>query len=351
DITTAVASALKTKLLNAPDATAQSDRPPSGNLAAYNAYLQGQFHFERDTPDAYTKAIASYKEAIARDPRYALAYASLAITKTFLSNYSPATAKQNLADARAAVDTALALNPDLAAAHSARGLLLLFAGIDVAGTEAEFKRAVQLAPNDPNANASLAQARASLGHPAAAIEPIRRAIAADPLSAGWYSLLEDDLIAVGRLDEAEAAIRHELTLHASDGALARLSVIDVLRGNAATGFEKAEQVRAGKSRDFALADARQIGPDRAAADAAVKNLIDRYGKTNAYLIARTYALRKDPDKVFEWLDRAWDERDADISILYYDPFLLRYKDDPRFAAFCKKVGLPTPAEVAASTNT
>ncbi|MGH8162766.1 MAG: tetratricopeptide repeat protein, partial [Rhodanobacteraceae bacterium] len=278
------------------------------------------------------------------------AYASLAITKTLFSDYPPATAKQNLADARAAVDTALALNPNLAAAHSARGLLLLFADIDVPGTEAEFKRAVQLAPNDPNANASLAQARAALGQPEAAIEPIRRAIAADPLSAGWYSLLEDDLIAVGRLDEAEAAIRHELTLHASNGALALLSVIDVLRGNAAAALEKAERIPAGQSRDFALADARQISADRAAANAAVKNLIDRYGKTNAYLIARTYALRKDPDKVFEWLDRAWDERDADISILYYDPFLLRHKNDPRFAAFCKKVGLPTPSEVASASK-
>jgi TolB-like protein/Tfp pilus assembly protein PilF len=350
DITTAVASALKAKLLNAPDVTVQSDRPPSGNLAAYNAYLQGQFYFARDTAEDYRKAIASYKDAIALDPQYALAYARLALTETFFSEYSRSTAKQNLADAREAVDRALALDPDLSGAHSARGLLLLFTDIDVAGTEAEFKRAVQLAPNDANAIASLAQARAALGHPEAAIEPIRRAIAADPLSANWYSLLEDDLIAVGRLDEAEAAVRRELTLHASNGALARLSTIDVLRGKAAAALEKAEQVAEGKSRDFALANARQIGSNRAAADAALKTAIDRQAKTNPYLISRLYALRNDPKKVFEWLDRAWAERDSDISILYYDPFLLRYKSDPRFAAFCKMVGLPTPAEVAASSK-
>ena len=50
---------------------------------------------------------------------------------------------------------------------------------------------------------------------------------------------------------------------------------------------------------------------------------------------------------FEWLDRAWSNRDAGISGLLY---ALRYKDDPRFAAFCRKVGLPTPAEVAAHKN-
>jgi TolB-like protein len=91
DITTAVASALKTKLLNAPDATAQSDRPPSGNLEAYNAYLQGQFHFARDTETDYRKAIESYKAAIALDPKYALAYAALSLCETILSDTSPVT--------------------------------------------------------------------------------------------------------------------------------------------------------------------------------------------------------------------------------------------------------------------
>jgi tetratricopeptide (TPR) repeat protein len=242
----------------------------------------------------------------------------------------------------------LALNPNLAGAHNARGVLLLFADIDVAGTEAEFKRDVQLAPNDPNAIAALAQARAALGHPEGAVEPIRQAIAADPLFANWYSVLEDDLLALGRLDEAEAAVRRELTLHASNGALHRLSTIDILRGNAAAALAKAEQVPAGTSRDFALANARQIGSDRAAADASLKTVIDRYAKTDPYLIAGTCALRKDPDKVFEWLDRAWAQHDNNVSILYYDPFLLPYKNDPRFAMFCRKIGLPTPTEVAAT---
>ena len=348
DITTAVANELKAKLLNTNDTTAQSDRPPSGDLAAYNAFLEGKFHFARDSEVDYRKAIESYKAAIALDPKYARAYAELSLSETFLSNYSPATAKQNLEEARAAADTALALNPNLAAGHNARGLLLLFTDGDVLQTEAEFKRAVQLAPNDPDAIASLAQVRASLGHPEAAIAPIRRAISADPLSAGWYSLLINDLMAVGRLDEAEAATHAELALHASNHALAQLSWIYTLRGKAAAAVAKAEQVPAGKSRDFALANARQIGPDRAAADAALKTVIDRYGKTDGYFIARVYAMRKDPGKMFEWLDRSWEEHDTNFSILYYDPFLLPYKDDPRFAAFCRKIGLPTPAEAAAA---
>ena len=64
-------------------------------------------------------------------------------------------------------------------------------------------------------------------------------------------------------------------------------------------------------------------------------------------IAGVYALRNDAGATFEWLDRAWSNRDPGLQNLLYHPFILRYKNDPRFAAFCRKVGLPTPGEVAA----
>ncbi|MEO6969491.1 MAG: tetratricopeptide repeat protein [Chthoniobacterales bacterium] len=352
DITTAVADALKAKLLNASDAATQSDRPPSGDLAAYNAFLQGQFYNQRNTEGDYRKAIEFFQTAIRLDPGYARAYAALAGAEIFLTDYSSGTqAQEGFAAARIAVDKALTLDPNLAAAHGARGLLLIFADIDLAGAEAELKQAVKLAPNDLNLRASLAEVHASLGHPEAAIEPIRQTLAADPRSDGWYALLANDLMALGRLDEAERVTQEQMSLQTSAGAQARLSSIEVLRGDAAAALEKAEQVPPGKSHDFALANARQIGNDAAAADAALKTLIDKYGQTDPYLIARCYALRKDPDGMFDLLDRAWVERDSNITILYYDPFLLRYKDDPRFAALCKKMGLPTPAELAAAPKT
>lgn len=352
DITAAVANALKAKLLNASDAATQSDRPPSGDLAAYNAFLQGQFYSQRNNEADYRKAIEFFQTAVRLDPKYARAYAALAGAEIFLTDYvSGAQTQQAFAAARIAVDKALDLDPNLAAAHGARGLLLIFADIDLAGAEAEFKQAVKLAPNDLDARASLAEVRASLGHPEAAIEPIRKTLTADPRSDGWYSLLVNDLMALGRLDEAERVTQEQMSLQTSAYAQARLSSIEVLRGNAAAALAKAEQVPPGKSRDFALANARQIGNDAAAADAALKALIDKYGKTDPYLIARCYALRKDPDRMFASLDRAWAERDNNITILYYDPFLLRYKDDPRFAALCKKMGLPTPAEIAAAPKT
>ena len=57
--------------------------------------------------------------------------------------------------------------------------------------------------------------------------------------------------------------------------------------------------------------------------------------------------RKEADKVFEWLDRAWSARDPGISGLLFDPLILPYKEDPRFAAYCRKVGLPRRGEKVA----
>ena len=350
DITTAVAAALRTKLLSVRGAATQSDRPPSGNLEAYNGFLQGQFHFQRNTQADYHDAIDSYQNAVSLDPDYARAFAAMGYAQIFYADYSTgAQAQQIFATARVSINTALTLNPDLAAAHGAHGLLLLFADLDFTGAKTEFERAVQLAPNDLNLVASLAQMRAAFGHPEDAIEPIRHAIADDPRNAGWYSLLTSDLIAIGRLDEAEKAAHEQIAIAGNEsGPQGRFCTIEVLRANATAALEKAQQMVPGKLRDFALAKARQIGNDPAAASAALNTLIDHYADTDAYLIAGVYALRRDPDGMFKWLARAWANRDNNISILHYDPFLPRYKDDPRFAAFCQKVGLPTPAEVAAS---
>ena len=125
--------------------------------------------------------------------------------------------------------------------------------------------------------------------------------------------------------------------------------IEVQRGNAQAALAAAQQESPGVWQDIALALARQIGGDRTAADAALRTLIEKDANGFAYTIAEVYALRNDAKGTFEWLDRASSTRDPGITNLLYDPFILRYKDDPRFAAFCRKVGLPTPAEVGKRT--
>jgi len=84
--------------------------------------------------------------------------------------------------------------------------------------------------------------------------------------------------------------------------------------------------------------------DRAAADAALRTLIEEHAGSNAYEIAEVYALRNEGNETFEWLDRAFSNREPDISSLLFDPFMVRYQHNPRFAAFCRKVGLPVPSQ-------
>lgn len=348
EITQSVAAALKTKLLSKSRAAAQSDRPPGGNLAAYDAYLQGNFYAARSNDGDGRKTIDAYTLATRLDPQYALAWARLSIALTGLasSSLSGATAQQAYAQARNAIDRALLLAPDLATAHVARGALLQRADFNWTGAEAAYRRAVSLAPNDGQALRRLGELQATLGQIEPAVVLARRAVASEPLRADWRYGLSLYLSALGRVDEAEQALRRAIELQpAADAYHLQLAVIAIQRGDAKAALAAARQEQAGDGwQDIALAQAQQLSGDPAAADAALKTLIDKQSELAAYQIAQVYALRREPDKVFEWLDRAWELRDPGIAYLLFDPFILRYRDDPRFAAYTRKVGLPTTTD-------
>jgi tetratricopeptide (TPR) repeat protein len=186
---------------------------------------------------------------------------------------------------------------------------------------------------------------AAFGDVERAIELTRQALATEPLKDHSYSWLANYLSGLNRLDEAERAIRRAIELQPAAAAYhQRLAIIEIQRGHAQAALAAAQGEPPGVWQEIALALARQIGGDRSAADAALSTLIEKDGENSAYQIAEVYALRNDAKKTFEWLDRAWTNRDGGIPELLFDPFILRYKDDPRFAAFCRKVGLPVPGE-------
>ena len=142
EITHAVASALKAKLLPGASAATQDDRPPSGSLAAYNALLQGRFYLDRATESDMRKGIDSFTEVTRLDPQYALAWAELGRTESGLASefLGGAAARETNARARAAVLKALALDPQLAFAHAAHGHILMVADFDWRGAEVENRR-------------------------------------------------------------------------------------------------------------------------------------------------------------------------------------------------------------------
>ncbi|MGH8129151.1 MAG: hypothetical protein ACRETC_12485, partial [Gammaproteobacteria bacterium] len=346
DITKAVADVLKAKLLTVTSSTAvvQSDRPPSGNLAAYNAYLQGQFYYQRGSEADLYQAIAQFTAATRLDPHYAAAYAGVSNTWTLLAGYvlSGTDKPGAYAKARNAAQTALRLNPELALAHDAYATVLENADLDWSGAQAELRRALELAPGSLLTQFELSSTLADHGFPESAVKLVRQPLSGNPLQAFWTTWLASYQAALGRLDEAEVTARGAVAL-APQAAFSyrKLTAIEVLRGDASAALAAARSTPPGRNQDIAMAWALQIGPDRAAADAALKNLIAKHSGDSSYQIADVFALRKDPDNMFKWLDQAWINRDDGIQYLLYDPMILRYKNDPRFAAFCKKVGLPT----------
>ncbi|MBV8782630.1 MAG: TIR domain-containing protein [Gammaproteobacteria bacterium] len=350
ELTRAVAGALKTKLLISSGSREQSDRPPSGNLEAYAALLQGRFYLTDFYSEANCrKAIDQFSASTRLDPDYALAWAELGRAWMILSygHLSGTRAQAAYAQARTAVDRALALSPNLAPAHVERASMFSGVEFDQQRALAEFRRAVQLAPDDAYARRALGLQLAYMGEVEQGVELMREALASDPLNVLYLNTLGYWLPVLGHLDDGERMSRKVMELNpGSVDALYNLSYIEVLRGDARAALAAAESVPQGLNRTAALALARQIGPDRAAADATLKTLIDGSGDDSAYQIAVVYALRNDREKAFEWLDRAWKKRDHGLVGLYADPFLKRFRSDPRFADLCRKVGLPVPEQSA-----
>jgi serine/threonine-protein kinase len=347
EIAGAVAKQLKVALLGHNGQAAQlatAATPSNQNVEAYNALLQGNFYDNRVTAEDNRKAIGYYEEAIRLDPRYALAYARLSRAAVNLAtNYGGIATKEReeaIAKARAAAKSALALDPNLAEAHSAQGGVLEVFGFNFAGAETEYRRALELAPQNPAAISNLSILLSDFGRFDEGVALGRQTIALDPLRTVSHTNLALYLIALGRYDEAEAALRKVIALQPQSAQnYYRLAEIQILRGNSGAAVELGKQETDPFFRTYALALAQFANGNRVEADAALKKLIDEDADDAGAQIAQVYALRKEPEKMFEWLEHAWATHDPGVIELLTNPFLRAYKDDPRFIAFAQKIGV------------
>ncbi|MGH8128286.1 MAG: tetratricopeptide repeat protein [Gammaproteobacteria bacterium] len=339
----AVAAALKVKLLG--QTLGINDKPPSGKVEAYQLMLQGRALGRHVTEADLRQGIALSQQALKLDPDYAYAWGTLsnAWLNLGVTSLTGDAQQRAFAQARVAAEKQQLLAPDAPATHMTRGYLLAQVDNDPKGALAEYQRANALAPHDGNVMNFLAGGYLNLGQLQPAAELYRKAIVTDPLRPDFYANLAGVLLAQGQLDAAEQAIRKALALQPDYPLLyANLAAIDILRGDAAAAVRDAKQETDPVVGPAIRAMAQQINPDHEQADVALHAYIAKYGKDQPYFVADLYALRKQPDDMFAWLQRAWTQHDPQFTAMLYDPFALAWQHDPRFAALCKQAGLPLP---------
>ena len=318
--------------------SAQKSAPK--NAEAHNAYLQGHFHFQRRNLEDYRKAVGYFDQAIRLDPDYALAYAERSEAWSFIGDLTGQRATAWL-KAKSDAEKAVEIAPSLAEAHAALGWVRFF--IDWKFTEglSELKRAKELSPANPTANDLLARVIVYLGRVDEAERQARQAVELDPLSVTAQGNLGRVLFVAGKLDEADAVARKAADLQPSAAGNHRYQVlVAVERGDGETALREAQLEPDEGYRRFELALAQYVRGDRAAADAALADLIANGRDQLAYQIAEVYAVRGETDKAFEWLQISFDNHDTGTLTLLIDPLLRGLRDDPRYKNLLAKLGLP-----------
>ena len=337
EIAGAVADSLKVTLLGA-SATSMQAAAPS-NVEAHNAYLQAHFIFLRRNVEAYRKAVTYYDEAIRLDPKYALAYAERAEAWTLIGDLG-GERPTAYPKARSDAEKAVAIAPSLAEAHAALGWVRFFVEWKFAEGLKELQRAKELSPANPTANDLLARVIVYVGRVDEAERQARYAVEIDPLSVSAQFNLARVLFNVGKLDEAEACGRKVAELQPTASSSHRFqALVAVERHDGEALLREANLEPDENFRRFEFALAYYVRGEHKKADEALSDLIAHGHDRLAYQIAELYAVRGEPDKAFEWLQTAFDQRDGGTLSLLVDPLLRNLRGDPRYKDLAARLGM------------
>ena len=339
EIAKAVATSLELRLLGTDDDSAKNVATKS--VEAHNAYLQGQFYFQRRNLEGYLKAVSFFDQAIQLDPAYALAYAKRSEAWTWIGDLSSEKQKEAWSKATTDGERAVAIEPNLAEAHAALGWARFFADWKFDQGLAELRRAQQLAPWNPITNDLLAPVVVYLGQFEEAEKLARQAIERDPLAYQARQSLARLLFVQGKLNDAEAAAEKAAELQPTAAGCRRWQVfVAIQRGDGEAALREAQLEPNERYQRFELALAHYARGDRPAADESLAELIAMDRDVMGYQIAEVYAWRGEKDKAFEWLQVSLDNHDTGLLSLMIDPLVQGLRDDDRYNDVLTKIGLP-----------
>jgi TolB-like protein/Flp pilus assembly protein TadD len=342
EISLAVVDKLKIKLF--PDDRKALAKRYTENLQAYHLYLRGRYFWnKRVMPGGLQKAMEYFQQAIQVDPRYALAYTGLADAYTVLGVTSLAPAHQVFPLAKAMVEKAFELDDELAEAHASLALIRLAYDYDFAAAERECKRALELNPAyvqayeyyhydllitgrieealtrinqaleldpiSPMINATAGRALCYARQYEASVEQLQKTIELDPQLAVAHCYLGMTYTLQGRYEEALAALHKALEISGEfPWATYYVGLVHVFTGNR----DKAREI---------LRELKSPGNER------------------PVLVSGIYSALGENDKVFEWLERGYEERDFLLPWINVLPDNDHLRSDPRFQELIRRLGL------------
>src|SRR5207244_3975135 len=184
----------------------------TANTEAYHLYLKGRYHVLKLTRSEMQTGISYFQQAIDLDPSYALAYVGLADAYRSLALAGGMSPTEFLPKAKAAAQKAIEIDDTLADAHAEFGFIIFWYDWDWNAAENQYKRALELNPNDADTHLFYAHLLSNTGQHAEGLAEARRARELEPLNLRTSALEGQFLIHAGRTDEALASLQRVIAL-------------------------------------------------------------------------------------------------------------------------------------------
>jgi len=322
------------------------EKIPTTELAAYDAYLKGQFYWRKLTPNDLDTAMRYFEMAKEKDPKYALAYAGICdvwIGRQQMGLAAPAEAGPKGMEA---VMKALELDSTIAEVHYTLALIKMAVMWDWQGSESEFKKTIELNPNHAQAHAFYSHLLNMVGRPKEAMEQIELALNLDPYNPLLLSLYSADLMFVRRYDDAIIAARDALIMDpTAPVALTMLAQALYLTEKYEESLEPVKKVwvslygnsEFGQVIDQGYAKEGYAGALNQGAD----KLLTQSKKTyiNPFEITLLYLMAGNKEQALKCTEKAYEVRDPNLPYLLF-PIYDSLRDDPRFQEIARKMNLP-----------
>ena len=341
EIALATTEALQLKLLGG-NGQPLSSNLHSTNPEAYQAYLQANYFIGRGRgKEDLGKALAYADTAIKLDEKYAPAWAVRASVQNKMAEVELTEVTEGYRSARNDAERAIELDPTSASAYLALATNQIDYDWDWDAANTWLTKAAALEPGSTEILRVRSNLSWALGNLDQAINLREQAVALDPLRADSFLDLGYLLYVAGRYDRAQAELQKALDLNpqAAFGHFF-LGLILISEGNPKQALAEIEKEpnEWGKLTSQALVY-HELGREQDS-NAALVELIAKHHSDSAFQIAQVYAFRGESDKSFEWLERAYQQRDTGLTEIKTDPLLKTLRHDQRFPLLLTRMRLP-----------